>query len=85
MYGGVWWATVHGVTKSWTQLNNFTSLLLYCRQMFYHLSHQEAEKSLGYLNLKAEQIGFADGLITGYEREKSRVTIVKNYLNNVGK
>ena len=29
------------------------------------------------LNLKAEQIGFADGLITGYEREKLRVTIVK--------
>ena len=63
----------------------FTSLLLHCRQMFYHLSHQEAEKSLGSLNLKAEQIGFADGLITGYEREKSRVTIVKNYLNNVSK
>ena len=23
--GGAWQATVHGVTKSWTQLNNFTS------------------------------------------------------------
>ena len=22
---GAWWATVHGVTKSWTRLNNFTS------------------------------------------------------------
>ena len=22
--GGVWWATVHGVTKSWTQLSDFT-------------------------------------------------------------
>ena len=21
---GVWWAAVHGVTKSWTQLSNFT-------------------------------------------------------------
>ena len=21
-----WWATVHGVTKSWTQLTDFTSL-----------------------------------------------------------
>ena len=25
--GGAWWATVHGVTKSRTQLNDFTSLL----------------------------------------------------------
>ena len=22
MYRGAWWAVVHGVTKSWTQLNN---------------------------------------------------------------
>ena len=24
MDGGAWWATVHGVTKSWTRLSNFT-------------------------------------------------------------
>ena len=24
MDGGPWWATVHGVTKSWTQLSDFT-------------------------------------------------------------
>ena len=24
MDGGVWWATVHGVTKSWTLLSDFT-------------------------------------------------------------
>ena len=24
---GAWWATVHGVTKSWTRLSDFTSLL----------------------------------------------------------
>ena len=24
MDGGAWWATVHGVTNSWTQLSNFT-------------------------------------------------------------
>ena len=23
MDGGIWWAIVHGVAKSWTQLNNF--------------------------------------------------------------
>ena len=26
MDGEAWWATVHGVTKSWTRLSNFTSL-----------------------------------------------------------
>ena len=25
---GAWWATVHGVAKSWTRLSNFTSLSL---------------------------------------------------------
>ena len=24
MDGGAWWATVHGVAKSWTGLSNFT-------------------------------------------------------------
>ena len=24
MNGGAWWAAVHGVAKSWTQLSNFT-------------------------------------------------------------
>ena len=24
MGGGAWWATVHGVTKSWTRLSDFT-------------------------------------------------------------
>ena len=24
MDGGAWWATVHGVAKSWTRLNDFT-------------------------------------------------------------
>ena len=24
MDGGAWWAAVHGVTKSWTRLNDFT-------------------------------------------------------------
>ena len=29
MDGGAWWATVHRVTKSWTQLSDFTSLHSY--------------------------------------------------------
>ena len=27
--GGAWWATVHGVAKSWTRLSDFTSLHAY--------------------------------------------------------
>ena len=27
MNGGAWWATVHGVAKSWTGLSNFTFTL----------------------------------------------------------
>ena len=28
MDGGVWWFTVHGVTKSWTELSDFTLLVV---------------------------------------------------------
>ena len=33
---GAWWATVHGVAKSWTWLRDFTSL------MFYRVTHRLA-------------------------------------------
>ena len=29
MDGGAWWATVHGVAKSWTQLSDFTFFFFY--------------------------------------------------------
>ena len=32
MVGEDWWATVHGVAKSWTQLSNFTFTV---KQLFY--------------------------------------------------
>ena len=28
MYGGAWWATVHGVAKSQTRLSNFTKMII---------------------------------------------------------
>ena len=28
MDGGAWWATVHGVAKSWTRLSDFISLIM---------------------------------------------------------
>ena len=31
MDGGAWWATVHGVSKSWTPLSDFTFTFTYIR------------------------------------------------------
>ena len=31
--GGAWWATVHGVTKSWTRLSDFTFLSDQCKEI----------------------------------------------------
>ena len=35
----VWWATVHGVTKSWTWLSDFTILLIYSLSVIVFLDH----------------------------------------------
>ena len=32
---GAWWATVHGVTKSWTRLSDFTFTLQVVMHAFY--------------------------------------------------
>ena len=32
MDGGVWWAAVHGVAESWTQLGNFTFTFTHWRR-----------------------------------------------------
>jgi len=31
MDGGAWWVTVHGVTKSWTRLSDFTFTFTFCK------------------------------------------------------
>ena len=36
---GAWWATVHGVAKSWTRLSDFTFTLLYVYIHIYSLLH----------------------------------------------
>ena len=40
MNGGAWWAAVHGVAKSWTQLSDFTFTFL-----FYALEKEMATHS----------------------------------------
>ena len=46
MDGGTWWATVHGVTKSQTQLSDFTtcvSMYLACFLSVSSLDHELLE------------------------------------------
>jgi len=48
MDGGTWWATVHGVAKSWTRLSDFTFT-------FFHFHFQELfrwRKGASYWNLR---------------------------------
>ena len=35
MDGGAWWATIHGVAKSWTQLSNFKKEITQCLGAYY--------------------------------------------------
>ena len=39
---GTWWATVHGVAKSWTQLSDFTFIFKYVHRLPWWLSGKES-------------------------------------------
>ena len=41
MDGEAWWATVHGVTKSQTQLSDFTSLHIYTEAIIAQLVNNQ--------------------------------------------
>ena len=41
MDGGAWWATVHGVAKSWTRLSDFTFTF---HSLFYKFKLQKIPK-----------------------------------------
>ena len=43
MDGGAWWATVHGVTKNWTRLSNFTF------SFHFHALEKEIAAHSGFL------------------------------------
>ena len=56
MDGGAWWATVHGVAKSWTRLSDFTFTS-------FHLGHRQTRiEYLFPLLLKGLLTGFLDSL-----------------------
>ena len=41
MDGGAWWATVHGVTKSWTRLSDFTFTFTLSDAVFQHEAYEK--------------------------------------------
>ena len=47
MDGGDWWATVHGVAKSWTRLSDFTHSLTFCHKVeLFQILKDDAVKVL---------------------------------------
>ena len=53
MDGGAWWATVHGVTKSWTRLSNFTFFSLSPREKSFNLSPSQWKTIYPYFTLSS--------------------------------
>ena len=60
MDGGAWWAAVHGVTRSWTQLSDFTST--------YHFHALEKEMATHSVFLPGEYI-YNDGILLSHKIE----------------
>ena len=58
MDGGAWWATIHGVAKSQTQLNNFTFTFTGKRTKWRTFSYyiQKYTQNRLYLNIRLEII-----------------------------
>ena len=52
MDGGAWWSTVHGVTKSWTRLSDFTFFLSTAKS-----GHQE--NAIKTFEIGANMLGFS--------------------------
>ena len=70
MDGGTWWATVHGVAKSWTRLSNFT--------FTFHLHALEKEMATAPVFLPGESQGWGSLVgchLRGYaESDRTEVT-----------
>ena len=58
MDGGAWWAAVHGVTKSWTQLSDFTFTF------HFHALEKEMATHSSVLAWKIPGMGEPGGLLS---------------------
>ena len=58
MDGGAWWAAVHEVTKSWTQLSNFTFTV------YLHALEKEMATHSSVLAWRIPETGDPGGLLS---------------------
>ena len=58
MDGGAWWATVHGVAKSWTRLSHFTLTF------HFHALEKEMATHSSVLALRIPGMGEPGGLLS---------------------
>ena len=56
MDGGAWWAAVHGVAESWTQLSDFTFTF------HFHVLEKEMATYSSVLVWRVPEMGEPDGL-----------------------
>ena len=64
-----WWATVHGVAKSWTQLSNWhfnfhfsgvSSLFIFCTDFFFSCNKQEGWGMVGFHHYSILELSIID-------------------------
>ena len=69
MDGGAWWAAVHGVTKSWTRLSDFTFTF------HFHALEEEMATQSCVLAWRIPGTGEPGGLPTVYGVTQSRTRL----------
>ena len=68
MDGGAWWATVHGVTKSWTRLSDFTFIF------HFHALEKEMATHSSILAWRIPGTGAWWAAIFGVTQSQTRLT-----------
>ena len=88
---GAWWATVHGVTKSWTRLSDFTFTFRYAEDTTLMTESEERLKSLLIkVNEESEKAGLklsiqktkimASGAITSWQINGETIETVRDFI-----
>ena len=61
MDGGPWWATVHGVAKSWTRLSDFTFFHFHALEKEMATLYERHQKSTDIKNSLLDSVGAGKG------------------------
>ena len=67
MDGGAWWAAVHGVAKSWTQLSDFTFTF------YFHALEKEMATHSSVLAWRIPEMGEPGGLLSMELQSRTRL------------